>query len=303
MTVSVGAHGGDAGRVARQLGLDPAQVIDLSASLNPFAPDPVDIIAPHLGALGRYPDPADATEQLAAAIDVDPATLVLTNGGAEAIALVAAHLGTGSVIDPDFSLYRRHLPTIDCNAGRWRSNPASPLGTLADPDDRAAVWDEAFYPLATGTWTRGDQDSWRLGSLTKVWSCPGLRLGYVIAPSAEHADVIRSAQPQWSVNNLALAAMADFLAATDLPGWSTAIVDLRHRFTTELEDAGLHVQPSTANWVLVHDVPHLRAQLAHHGIVIRDCTSFGLPQTVRVALPRQSDFDRVVTSIRHAIAQ
>ena len=60
-----------------------------------------------------------------------PARLLLTNGGAEAIALVAAELGPGWVDEPDFSLYRRHLPAIDPDGPRWRSNPHNPTGRLA----------------------------------------------------------------------------------------------------------------------------------------------------------------------------
>jgi histidinol-phosphate/aromatic aminotransferase/cobyric acid decarboxylase-like protein len=293
-------HGGDARRIAQQLGLDPADVIDLSASLNPFAPDPTEIISRHLSALHDYPDAAAATDALADAIAVPRERLVLTNGGAEAIALVAAHLGKGAVVEPDFSLYRRHLATVDPHAGRWRSNPASPLGTLAAPEEHAEVWDEAFYPLATGVWTRGDDTSWRLGSLTKLWSCPGLRLGYVIAPDVEGADIIRALQPRWSVNGLALAAMHDFLSESDLVGWATSIASLRTRFTGELERLGLHVTPSTANWVLVHDAADLRMPLARAGIVIRDCGSFGLPTTVRIALPKPHEVERVLGSIAAA---
>ena len=151
-------------------------------SLNPVAPDVAPIVAAHAGAIDRYPEPAAATAALAAAIGVPADRVVLTNGGAEAIALVAAELGAGEVVDPEFSLYRRHLAEIRPGAGRWRSNPSNPLGQLAAAADVAAVWDEAFWPLATGTWTRGDDTAWRLGSLTKLWACPGLRLGYVIAP-------------------------------------------------------------------------------------------------------------------------
>ncbi len=298
--INPGPHGGDARRVAQQLGLDPTDVIDLSASLNPFAPDPTEIIGRHLSALHDYPDATAATAALADAIAVPRERLVLTNGGAEAIALVAAHLGKGSVVEPDFSLYRRHLTTVDQHAGRWRSNPASPLGTLAGPDEYAEVWDEAFYPLATGMWTRGDDTSWRLGSLTKLWSCPGLRLGYVIAPDVQSAEVIQALQPRWSVNGLALAAMSDFLAVTDLPGWAISIASLRTSFTTELERLGLHVNLSTANWVLVHDAAHLRMPLAKGGIVIRDCSSFGMPTTVRIALPKPHEVERVLSSIAGA---
>ncbi len=57
-------------------------------------------------------------------------------------------------------------------------------GSSPTTNDTADVWDEAFYPLATGTWTRGDEDAVVVGSLTKVFACPGLRLGYVLADDA-----------------------------------------------------------------------------------------------------------------------
>ena len=61
-----GATAGDGARVAAALGLDPADVLDLSASLNPFAPTCRRWPRRHLGALGRYPD-VDAAEALLAA--------------------------------------------------------------------------------------------------------------------------------------------------------------------------------------------------------------------------------------------
>ncbi|MET0325090.1 MAG: hypothetical protein ABW219_07710, partial [Ilumatobacteraceae bacterium] len=216
-------HGGDGARIARRLGLPVERVIDLSASLNPFAPDVAAVAVGVLDQLGRYPDPVAATDALAAAIGVDPDRLLLTNGGAEAIALVAAELGEGDVVDPEFSLYRRHLTVVRAGAGRWRSNPSNPLGALAEPAGAAAVWDEAFWPLATGTWTRGDAEAWRLGSLTKLWACPGLRLGYVIAPTAGAAARIAARQPRWAVNGLAIAVVEPLLAVSDLSAWAAAI--------------------------------------------------------------------------------
>src|SRR6478672_3456809 len=61
-------HGGDAISVARALGVDPASILDLSASVNPLAPDVTALAAAHLESLTRYPDPverADATALLA----------------------------------------------------------------------------------------------------------------------------------------------------------------------------------------------------------------------------------------------
>jgi histidinol-phosphate/aromatic aminotransferase/cobyric acid decarboxylase-like protein len=283
--------------LAHALGIDVTAVLDLSASLNPVAPDPAPVVARYLDALGRYPDPTRATQALAATMGVEPERLVLTNGGAEAIALVARHAPTGWVDEPDFSLYRRYLQELDPAGPRWRSNPHSPSGLLAGPDQTAAVWDEAFWPLATGTWTRGDSEQGAvvLGSLTKLLACPGLRVGYAYGPNAELAARLRRIQPQWALNGLAAAALPALLEPVDLPAWAAATAELRQQFATILTAAGYPPRPSDANWLLVdgEDAPRLRERLARQAIAIRDCTSFGMPTTVRIAVPGPDGLDRV----------
>lgn len=292
-----GEHGGDAAAVATALGIDRTQLIDLSLSVNPAAPDVARVLIDRLDGVTEYPDPTTATRALAEHIDIDPARLVLTNGGAEAIALVASTMVAGDVRDPEFSLYRRHLPAVIPGAPRWRSNPSNPLGRLAGPDDVADVWDEAFWPLATGTWTDrrlDDAGVWRLGSLTKTWACPGLRLGYAIAPDEETAETIRRRQPRWSVGSLALAVVEPLLGQTDLVSWSTTVATSRTEFLAAVRALGYAARDTEANWILVDDVDDLRSRLIAHGIVVRDCTSFGLAGTSRVAVPRREHFDEVI---------
>jgi histidinol-phosphate/aromatic aminotransferase/cobyric acid decarboxylase-like protein len=262
-------------------------MLDLSQSLNPAAPDPRPVVAAHLDAIMRYPDPTTARRALADAMKVDPNRLLLTNGGAEAIALVAALVG-GSVDEPEFSLHPR-------GAGpRWRSNPHSPSGLLARPDEEAVVWDEAFYALATGEWTRGD-DAIVVGSLTKVLACPGLRAGYVLAePSI--IESCRRLQPEWSLNGLAAAAVPDLLAALDLADSVQRIRVLREQLRAMLESQGIAARPSDANWLLV-DYPGLREMLAPAGIVVRDCASFGLEGVTRIAVPNESGLARLGDAI------
>ncbi len=281
-----GAHGGDGARLARALGVAPDAVLDLSASLNPSAPDPGPVVASYLDAIGRYPDPGPARAALAACMGVEADRLLLTNGGAEGIALVAAELGAGWVDEPEFSLYRRHLRTLDPGAGRWRSNPHNPSGLLAAPDQTARVWDEAFWPLATGTWTRGDAEFGAvvIGSLTKLLACPGLRIGYVLTPTAALAAGLEARQPQWALNGLAAAALPELLSTVDLPAWAAGTARLRLDLLAILGDAGYRPAPSQANWVLV-PAPGLRERLAAAAICVRDCASFGLPGTVRIAVP------------------
>jgi histidinol-phosphate/aromatic aminotransferase/cobyric acid decarboxylase-like protein len=284
--IPAGRHGGDGARLAAALGLDPAAVLDLSASLNPAAPDVGEVVAKHLDELYRYPDPSRATDALAEAMGVDRGRLLLTNGGSEAIALVAAEVGGGVRSEPEFSLHPRRG-----DGPRWRSDPHNPTGLLAPADERADVWDEAFYQLATGTWTRGDDDAIVVGSLTKLFACPGLRLGYILADDAARRFGRR--QPEWSVNGLAAAALPDLLATADLPGWAAAAADLRARLTTLLQQHGLDPQPSDANYVLCANAPGLRERLAPHGVLVRDCTSFGLPAHVRIAVPSAAGLNRL----------
>lgn len=295
-------HGGERARAAEALGVDPDELLDLSVSLNPFAPDVAALAARHLDALRRYPEPAAAHAAFAAAAGFDPELLVLTNGGAEAIAGVARLVGAGNVVGPEFSLYRRHLgQLVDDPARRWRSNPSSPLGVLAGQHEQAAVWDEAFYPLATGCWSRGDAGVWRLGSLTKLWSCPGLRLGFAVAPDAASAERLRAELPQWSVGSLALALIEPLLDLTDLERWAGAVAALRHELAVELSSLGFAVRETAANWLLVDcaaGVPAtaLRQRLARRGVLVRDCASFGLPEIIRVGLPMPAELDRLVAA-------
>ena len=286
-----GPHGGDGPRLAAALGVDPAAVLDLSLSLNPAAPDTGEVVGKHLDALGRYPDPEPAAAALAAALGVDPDRVVLTNGGAEAIALVAAAFG-GHVVEPEFGLHPRD------RGPRWRSNPHNPSGRLAPAAATAGVWDEAFYPLATGRWTRGDSDrgAFVVGSLTKVFACPGLRLGYLLAPDGASARQAATGQTTWSVNGLAASALADLLAAADLPVWAATIARWRADLVEVLAAAGLVAEPSDAPWVLVR-AAGLRARLAAYGVLVRDCTSFGLPDHARIAVPDPAGLTRLAEAL------
>ena len=308
-----GPHGGDGARLAVALGLDPDDVLDLSVSLNPFAPDVARLAARHLGALRRYPDVDDAERMVADMVGSDPACLVLTAGGSQAIALVAERTRVGWVQEPEFSLYRRHLRRMEPNAPRWRSDPHNPSGRLAQdgadplspiayppqvtqapphgPNDQD-VWDEAFLPLSGGTWTRGRR-GWALGSLTKAFACPGLRLGYAIAPDPQAAVDLRARRPEWAVSGLACALLPQLCSLADPPGWTERIAAARRATVDMLGDHGLEPLPSDAPWLLVPDAAGLREALAVHGVVVRDCGSFGLPDHIRVAVPDEVDLARL----------
>ena len=206
-----------------------------------------------------------------------------------------ADLLGGRVEEPEFSLHPR------AGGPLWRSDPHNPTGRLAGAHDHATVWDEAFYPLATGWWTGPQREPGTVvvGSLTKLFACPGLRIGYVLA-DADLVARLRSRQPAWSVNGLAVAALPDFLATADLPGWAAAIVELRGELTELLDRHGLDPAPSDANFVLCRNAPGLRERLAPHGVVVRDCASFGLPGQTRVAVPSADGLARLASALERS---
>jgi histidinol-phosphate/aromatic aminotransferase/cobyric acid decarboxylase-like protein len=154
------------------------------------------------------------------------------------------------------------------------------------------VWDEAFLPLAAGTWTR-DRPGWALGSLTKAFACPGLRLGYAFAPTADEAEALRRARPVWAVGGLACALVPDLVAAADPPGWTAAIGRARADLARVLRARGWQPLPSDAPWLLVPGAAGLRQALARQAVVVRDCTSFGLAGHVRVAVPDAPGLERL----------
>lgn len=304
-----GTHGGDGPSVEVALGLAPGSLLDLSQNMNPVAPPVAPIVTRQLSSLGHYPDDREATRVLAEALGVDPGRVLLTNGGSEAIHLATTVLGGRVREEPEFGLHPR-----GSDGPVWRTDPHSPTGRLAGPQERADVWDEAFYALATGRWTalgrHGDREqSLVVGSLTKTFSCPGLRLGYVVLPqtpvtaldgaSLEPEELrgrLVRAQPHWSVSALALAVLPELLEVADLPDWASRIGQLRRELVDLLAGAGLQVQAADAPWVLVHE-PGLRERLAPLGVLVRDCASFGLPGVARMAVPGAENLERVAAAV------
>jgi histidinol-phosphate/aromatic aminotransferase/cobyric acid decarboxylase-like protein len=86
------------------------------------------------------------------------------------------------------------------------------------------------------------------------------------------------------VSSLACAAVPELLDLADLKGWAATVAAWRDDLVGVLARHGLTADASDANWVLV-DAPDLRARLAAHAVAVRDCTSFGMPGTVRIAVP------------------
>jgi histidinol-phosphate aminotransferase len=120
-------------------------------------------------------------------------------------------------------------------------------------------------------------------SLTKLWSLPGLRAGYLLAPRGI-AAVVRGARQTWSVNAPACAALAAWARRTAAPpGVAEVTAMARGIEAARVELAaglaalpGMRVWPSAANFMLlrVPDGSSVGAGLARRGIAVRRADTF-----------------------------
>jgi histidinol-phosphate aminotransferase len=144
-----------------------------------------------------------------------------------------------------------------------------------------------------------------LRSMTKDYALAGLRLGYAIG-TQRMAGLLRAIQPPWSVNAAAQAAgLAALEDGAHLERAREEVRRARAVLVAGLETLGLRVTPPAANFILVEvgEAAAVRARLLEYGCAVRDCTSFGLPRHVRIAVRTQPECARLLAAFREVLAQ
>jgi threonine-phosphate decarboxylase len=192
------------------------------------------------------------------------------------------------------------------------ANPNNPTGQIIPPErvrtlaarhpHTLFVSDEAYADcMVEPTEPIGDLPAnvLRLRSLTKAHGLAGLRLGYAVGDRGV-MTALRTAQPPWSVNALAqaagLAALRDEVHRSGtVASWTRAAVEL----TDQLRAAGFAPVPADVPFFLlpVGDAARVRAMLLRQGLLVRDCTSFGLSEHVRISARTRADNARLVEAL------
>ena len=198
-------------------------------------------------------------------------------------------------------------------------NPNNPTGVYLDRvdvesisgavgADSLLVLDDAYVPLADWKWDSATMLSEGnvaiLRSMTKDHALAGVRLGYMVA-QPDIVEAVRQLQPSWSVNAVAqavgVAALNDDAHVADA---RQVISEAKEYLFHELDTLGVPVMPSAANFILarVGDAPGIRRALLRRAIAVRDCTSFGLPEHIRVAVRRPDECARLIEALRAVLA-
>jgi threonine-phosphate decarboxylase len=201
------------------------------------------------------------------------------------------------------------------------SNPGNPSGQYTDPMEFGPLLaacarreahlalDEAFVDFQPGPTclplVAGDSHLSVFRSLTKFYGIPGLRLG-LLAASPELVGAVRRLQVPWSVN--ALAQLAGRYCMADAE-WATrsvrAVAKLRSQLAVGLGAIpGIRPLDSSANYLLLQlqtpapTATRLYSDLAHRGILVRHCGSFGLGEHfLRVAVRTTEENRRLISTL------
>jgi histidinol-phosphate aminotransferase len=142
-----------------------------------------------------------------------------------------------------------------------------------------------------------------LRSLTKDFALAGIRLGYAVGSTG----VVRRLQmqlPAWNVSSIAQA--AGEAALSDRNHFEQSLTQLmceREAFFTALRQMGLRIIPSRTHFCLIEvgDACLVRQQLLQRGLLVRDCTSFGLPRYIRVATHPESAWRQLVNALQEIV--
>jgi cobyrinic acid a,c-diamide synthase len=293
-----------------------------------------------LDEVGSYPNPANAEAAIARRHGRSPEDVLATAGAAEAFGLIARlrpwrrpvvvhpqftepdvvltsaghrpeHVlldsANGFILDPDLVPDDADLVVVG-NPTNPTSvlHPESTLRLLLRPG-RTTVVDEAFMDAVPG-----ERHSLAgtpvpglivVRSLTKLWSIPGIRAGYVLAEPDVIAE-LRALQPPWAVSTPALAAMtacAGEDARAEAFARATKIERNRAALVAGLADLGIEmVDGPAAPFVLARVGAGVHARLREAGYAVRRCDTFpGLDDTwIRIAVRSPEVTSKLLSELR-----
>lgn len=215
----------------------------------------------------------------------------------------AAETGFAVPLDRIARSVREHQPRI-----LFLCNPNNPTGQAVPVQvlegwakefcETLVVVDEAYIELAGGLSSlvgSSIRNIAVLRSLTKAHGLAGLRLGYLVADP----DVVRSlchVRPPWTVSVAAQeAGRAAIEDAAYLRSTCQRLAEGKRQLFDALETLRLPPIPSAAAFFLVHvkGAANVRNALLEDRVLVRDCSSFGLPNHIRVS-PRSLEDNRIL---------
>lgn len=211
-------------------------------------------------------------------------------------------------LDPEIDLVLLCSP----NNPTGRVLPQGLLRSILDRAEQCGAWvviDESFLefatPLSAVPFTSRYSRLIIVKTFTKTYAIAGLRVGWCVCSAPSVAQSLSDAGMPWAVSTPAQVAA---LAALEVPGYLEAtreyLAKARPRLEEGLEDAGMSVVPSQANYILFQSPKPLYEPLLERGILIRRCENFrGLDESwFRVAVRAIEENEKLLEALREVSA-
>ncbi|MBR5995193.1 MAG: aminotransferase class I/II-fold pyridoxal phosphate-dependent enzyme [Eubacteriaceae bacterium] len=182
------------------------------------------------------------------------------------------------------------------------------VGKCAESGSRAVI-DECFMDFVEDSSTHtlaheitSHKNALILRSFTKMYSIPGIRLGYVICGSAEDAAALKEFNEPWAVSGIGQKCGIVALALNGYEEKTAAYVAAeREKLYAAFRDLGIQYFPSSVNYILFTCGDRmLYEKMLSCGIMIRKCGNYrGLDDTYyRVAVKSETDNEKLISAFR-----
>jgi len=324
-------HGGDVKGFAAEVGCNVSEVVDLSSNINFIKPDynidfnTIDI--------SSYPTYSELYQNISKLYGVKNTELELFNGASSAIFSLFRFFDTRYcyIYSPAYLEYKKAAVTFDYQielVNRFVDldkevienslvvfvNPSTPDGSFYDIDALLSKWmeknctiliDESFIEFTMQKscleYIKKYDKLFILKSLTKFYSCAGVRIGSVVS-SSQNIENIKKYEPMWKISELDMNYVNEVIKDKNFPKISKAVNITNKEYLIKILKEFKytnHIFDSSANFVLVQlktiNAQEFQELLKPYKIMVRDCSNFDFldDEFVRIAVKSTKNIDKL----------
>jgi len=330
-------HGGDVQGFALGVQCELSEVVDLSSNIN--------FIQPTLNKdmnsinISSYPKYDELYTNIANIYKIKDTQIELFNGASSAIFSLFRFFDTRcfTICSPAYLEYKKAALLFDYDLkllNRFEDldkevsenslvvfvNPSTPDGNFYDIDTLLSKWmdknctiliDESFIEFSLQKscieYINKYDKLFVLKSLTKFYSCAGVRIGSVVS-SEENIKKLKKYEPMWKISEFDMNYINEILKDTTFPKLSKTINIENKKYLIEILEEFKYTHrifESSANFVLVQlkdiNAQEFQELLKPYNIMIRDCSNFDFldDSYVRIAVKSMESLDRFQKALKN----